>query len=94
MNKQLNFSAINGPGRWLTLIGAGIVLISAVILGAALFVVLLGAVAVLGSVIGVRLWWQRRRLGSASLKQPKPAGKGEQGQIIDAEYSVVDKRDE
>ena len=90
MIKQLNFSRIDGPSRWLGLIGAAIMLLSAVFLGAILFVVLLGAVAVLASVIGVRLWWQRRRLGKATVSPPK---RTEQGRIIEAEYSVVDEDD-
>lgn len=90
MNKQLNFPRIEGPGRWLGLIAATIMLLSAVFLGAVLFVVLLGAVAVVGSVMAVRLWWQRRRLGAAPPVHPKAT---EQGRIIDAEYSVVDDDD-
>jgi hypothetical protein len=85
--KQLNIPRVEGPARWLGLICAAIMLLSAIFLGAVLFVVLLGAVAVIGSIIAVRLWWQRRRLGTAS---PGPSDTVEQGQIIDAEYSVVD----
>jgi hypothetical protein len=89
MIRQFNIPRLDGPGRWIGLVGAAVVVLCAVFLGAVLFVVLLGAVAVLSAVVGARLWWRRRKLGSSSA----PPSSETSGRVIDAEYSVVDDRD-
>ncbi len=80
---------LDGPSRWVGLVGAAIVVLCALFLGAVLFVVLFGAIAVLSAVVGARLWWRRRKLGGAANPQRAESG----GRVIDAEYSVVDDRD-
>ena len=72
-----------GPGRELPRAAA-----TAAWLGAVLFVILLGAVAVLGAVIAVRLWWQRRRLKGTGATSTE-----NRGDIIEVEYRVIDDRD-
>ena len=89
MIKQLNIPRLDGPSRWIGLVGAAIVVLCALFLGAVLLVVMFGAIAVLSAVVGTRLWWRRRKLGASSI--PPTANKS--GHVIDAEYSVVDDRD-
>ncbi len=89
MNNQFKLPRLDGPSRWIGIVGAAIVVLSALFLGAVLFVVLLGAVAVMSAVVGARLWWRRRKLGTSKTPTPKQAS----GSVIDAEYSVVDDRD-
>lgn len=72
------------------LVGA-LVIGASIVLGFVAFVVLGSIIAVLASVIGLRLWWFNRKLRRQGQDRPpdRPAG---QGGLIEGEYRVVDDK--
>jgi protein-S-isoprenylcysteine O-methyltransferase Ste14 len=72
------------------LVGA-LVISAAVVLGFVAFVVLGSIIAVLASVIGLRLWWFNRKLR----RQPPNVASGDSertGGLIEGEYRVVESK--
>ncbi len=73
------------------LVGA-LVIAASVVLGFFAIVVLGSIIAVLASVVGLRLWWFNRRLrrqGQGSRPERTPGAGG----LIEGEYRVVDDKD-
>jgi predicted lipid-binding transport protein (Tim44 family) len=61
---------------------------ASIVLGFVAFVVLGSIVLVLGSIIGLRIWWFNRKLRGQRGVQTPP-GQAEQGGVIEGEYHVV-----
>jgi hypothetical protein len=71
----------------------GLALVGAVLIGAVVLVFLLGFAVLAAAIFAVRAWWLGRTLGRAApaaQEAPDPA----QGQLIEAEYTVVEERAE
>jgi len=74
---------------------AGFVLVGAVMLGMVAFLVIAGFVLVAGIVIWLRVAWIKRRLRKEGIDlHERAAGPRDSGNVIDAEYTVVDSPDE
>lgn len=74
------------------LVGALVIGVS-VVLGFVAFVVLGSVVAVLASVIGLRLWWFNRKLKRHGQNAPT-AGPAKPGGFIEGEYRIVEDDDD
>ena len=74
------------------LVGA-LVIGASIVLGFVAFVVLGSIIAVLASVIGLRLWWFNRKLRRQGQngRPDRPSGPGG---LIEGEYRVVDDKDD
>ena len=70
--------------RLLSALALAVAATVALLLGAALFLVILGAVVILAITLYLRFWWLRRQ----TLKQPQASPKG--GVTLEGEY-VVEK---
>jgi len=75
----------------------GVLLVGAILMGAVLLSIALGVVLIAGLVIGVRVWWLRRKLargsGQASFERDRGRRPHTATEIIDVEYTVVEQRD-
>jgi hypothetical protein len=71
----------------------GLALIGAVVIGAVVLTVVLGLAVLAAAAFALRAWWLKRTLGRAPPK-PGEAPDPAQGQLIEAEYTVVEERDE
>ena len=92
MNGRPSSFGTSGNPLWqaLSLLVFGVLLIGAVVMGAVILAVVLG-VAVIGAIaLYARLWWLRRKVGSATTAGGAEAATG---RLIDAEYTVVEERD-
>lgn len=74
------------------LVGA-LVIGASIVLGFFAFVVLGSIIAVLASVIGLRLWWFNRKLRRQG-RNGRPAGPAAAGGLIEGEYRVVNDKDD
>ena len=88
-----------GPGKptnpllqGLYLVVGGVVLVGAVLMGAVILTIVLSAAVVLGLVFWVRWWWLGRKLRRGN-GPPDVAGQQHRGEVIDVEYTVVEKPD-
>jgi uncharacterized membrane protein len=71
------------------LIGAAILTIGAIFIGAIFLSLFLGLAVIAGLVLYIRLWWLRRKAGTrASRGRPRP------GEYVEVEYTVVQQRSE
>jgi uncharacterized iron-regulated membrane protein len=77
----------------LSLIAAGVVLVGAFFIGAVILAVVLGVAVVAGVALALRVWWIKRKLDRARPPADAPAA-GAQGTLIDAEYRVLEERNE
>jgi membrane protein implicated in regulation of membrane protease activity len=71
----------------------GLALLGAVLIGAVVLVFLLGFAVLAGAIFALRAWWLGRKLRGA-VPEPQRAPDSPPGQLIDAEYTVVEERDE
>ena len=76
----------------LVVIVGALVIAASVVLGFFAFLVLASIVLVLGSVIGLRVWWLNRKLTRAA-RSPATSRPATQTEVIEGEYHVV-KSDE
>jgi hypothetical protein len=96
MNARPNVFGLPG-GPLMQIVSAlvfALLLIVAVVLGAAILAAVVGVAVLAWIVFSVRLWWLRSKLG------PRTAAKGPgeepprpEGRLIDAEYTVLGERD-
>lgn len=91
---QVRARLTNGSGSWLSRIGAAVVLVVALIVGAALSAFLFGFFLVLAAVAGLWLWWQqwriRRKLRRRAASGASAHGaRGHETRVIQGEYEVV-----
>ena len=77
---------------FVVLVGAIVIGVS-IVLGFVAFVVLGSIIAVLASVIGLRLWWFNRQLQRRGRKGG-PEMSARAGGLIEGEYRVVDDEDD
>ena len=91
-----NFPAGNPFANILVVIAGALVIGASIVLGFFAFIALSGIVLVTAAVVGVRVWWLKRKIqrqgapmDAAARKQTSTAG------VIEGEYRVVSKdRDE
>lgn len=62
---------------------------AAIVLGFFAFVVVAGVVVILAGIIGIRLWWFRRKLQAIASHNLRPGQQAESGRVIEGEYTVV-----
>ena len=72
----------------LTLLAAAAVAVIAFVFGAVLLAVVVGLIALGALAFSLRLWWLRRKLGQGA-GQPHV----DQPRVIEAEYTVVERRE-
>jgi hypothetical protein len=81
-----------GPlARIVASIVAVVLLVGAVTFGLIAFVVIAVLVALAGIVIGLRVWWLKRRLEKEGFRPPERPQPQPTGQVIDGEYTVVEE---
>ena len=78
------FPAGNPIANVFVIIVGALVIGVSVVLGFVAFVVLGSIVAVLAAVIGLRLWWFKRKLGATRPPEAKASGG-----VIEGEYHVI-----
>lgn len=85
------FPAGNPIANVLVIIAGTLVIAASIVLGFFALIALSGVVLVAAAVIGVRVWWLKRKIqhgeaaSSGGRRQPPPAG------VIEGEYQVVSK---
>lgn len=103
MRYQISPPPSNPASRVLAGIAAMLVLVGAVFFGVFVLVLILGLGVIVSLVVGLRLWWFRRKLGRqgagpedvSQTRDPRAERQdGESGKVIDAEYEVVSRRRE
>ena len=72
----------------LVVIVGSLVIAASVVLGFFAFLVLASIVLVLGSIIGLRVWWLNRKLSRAA-RSPATPRPSMQTKVIEGEYHVV-----
>jgi len=82
------FPAGNPIANALVVIVGALVIGVSIVLGFVAFVVLGSIVLVLGSIIGLRVWWFNRKLRAQAGAQ-RPPGQTEPSGVIEGEYHVV-----
>ena len=94
-----DFSAGNPIANVLVIIAGALVIGVSVVLGFFAFVALSGIVLISAAVIGLRVWWLKRKLGAkgASEMHGNGAGRASAGniEVIEGEFHIVrEERDE
>jgi len=76
----------------------GVLLVGAILMSAVLLSIVLGVALIVGLVVFVRVWWLRRKLargsGNASFERDTDGRRHAATEIIDVEYTVVERRDD
>ena len=89
------FPAGNPIANVLVVIAGALVIGASIVLGFFAFVALSGIVLVSAAIIGVRVWWLKRKMERSTGGQSAQRPPGAPGGVIEGEYKVVDKdRDE
>jgi uncharacterized membrane protein YphA (DoxX/SURF4 family) len=98
LNNQFNnkqFPLGNPLANVLVVIVGALVMGVSLVLGVVAFVALAGLVLVLAAIIGIRIWWFKRKLGKQySASGNAQAVRPEHIQIIEGEYRDVSRPDE
>ncbi len=88
--KQRQFPAGNPLANALVVVVGVLVIAVSFVLGVVALVALLAAVVVMAAIIGVRVWWLKRKLGPGRKNNVNQAGERAAGaQIIEGEFRVV-----
>ncbi len=86
-----SFPAGNPIANVLVVIAGALVIGASIVLGFFAFIALSGVVLVAAAIIGVRVWWLKRKIQAGqtaeSSRQRKPPPPG----VIEGEYQVVSK---
>jgi len=88
---KTGFPAGNPIANVLVVIAGALVIGASIVLGFFAFIALSGIVLVTAAIVGVRVWWLKRKMqpgepmGNARRKPEKPGG------VIEGEYKVVSK---
>lgn len=82
------FPAGNPIANALVIIVGALVIGASLVLGFFAFVVLSAIILILSAIVGIRMWWFRRKFEKAA---GKPGGPGQSGttRVIEGEYRVV-----
>lgn len=89
------FSGGNPIANVLVVIAGMLIVGASIVLGFFAFVALSGVVLVSAAVIGIRVWWLKRKMQRGQATGGPQATRQAPGGVIEGEYKVVDKdRDE
>ncbi len=91
MKYYISQSPMNPVSRFLTTLVAALALVGFFFFGLIVVAILLAVLIGFGLVFRVRAWWLARK-PAANIATQGPTG--QQGQVIDAEYTVVYRRHE
>ena len=80
------FPAGNPIANALVIIVGALVIAASIVVGFFAFLVLAAALLVMAAIIGIRLWWFRRKLARTPAAGP---ASGKPGQAIEGEYVVI-----
>ena len=86
-----SFPAGNPIANILVIIAGALVIGASIVLGFFAFIALSGIVLVAAAVIGVRVWWLKRRIPQASTAESSSPKQRSPGGVIEGEYKVVSK---
>ena len=92
-----DFPAGNPIANALVIIAGALVIGISIVLGFFAFVALSAIVLVSAAVIGIRVWWLKRKLGNRGTGGPASTADGKARgpvDVIEGEYRVVRKHDE
>jgi hypothetical protein len=89
MPYYINQTPMNPLSRLLAALVAALVLVGAFFFGLVVLALIVGLGLVFWLGLRVRLWWLRRHLPPAEVPSD---GKPGEGEVIDAEYTVVSKK--
>lgn len=88
------FPAGNPIANALVIIVGALAIGASIVLGFFAFVILASVLLILSAIVGIRLWWFRRKFEREYRQQRKPGADGAET-IIEGEYRViVDERDD
>jgi uncharacterized membrane protein YphA (DoxX/SURF4 family) len=85
------FPAGNPIANVLVVIAGALVIGASIVLGFFAFVALSGIVLVSAAIIGIRVWWLKRKMERAMGDQGTQRPPGAPGGVIEGEFKVVDK---
>ncbi len=90
-----SFPAGNPIANVLVIIAGTLVIGASIVLGFFAFIALSGIVLVAAAVIGIRVWWLKRRIQKRSPAGDRGPGRKPPAGVIEGEYKVIRKdRDE
>ena len=90
-----DFRAGNPIANVLVVIAGALVIGASIVLGFFAFIALSGIVLVSAMIIGIRVWWLKRKMERAMGDAGAQRTPGAPGGVIEGEFKVVDKdRDE
>ena len=85
------FLAGNPIANALVVIAGALVIGASIVLGFFAFIALSGIVLVSAAIIGIRVWWLKRKMGPAMGDEGAQRTPGVPGGVIEGEFKVVDK---
>jgi len=86
-----SFPAGNPIANALVVIAGALVVGASIVLGFFAFIALSGIVLVSAAIIGIRVWWLKRKMERAMGEQGARRTPGAPGGVIEGEYKVVEK---
>lgn len=86
-NRQL--PAGNPLANALVIIAGTLLIAVSLVLGFFAFIVLGSLIAIMAAIVGIRLWWFRRKLRRGQGREP---GGSHRADVIEGEYRVVSRR--
>jgi hypothetical protein len=93
-SRNRGFPAGNPIANVLVIIVGALAIGASIVLGFFAFVVLSCVILIMAAVIGIRLWWFKRKMGNAEPFASDTSGGSEArptGGVIEGEYIVVEK---
>lgn len=92
-NRNRQFPAGNPIANALVIVVGVLAIGLSIVLGVMALIALGSIFLVLAAVIGIRVWWQQRRMQKQSRRRgSSQPGSGEQRDVIEGEYRVVSRR--
>lgn len=95
MNRRISFSGVSSGNpliNALMVAGGVLALVALLVFSILAFLVIACIITVLAGIIGIRLWWRRRKLARRAEQRQEP---GTTGSVIEGEYRrVPSRRDE
>jgi predicted lipid-binding transport protein (Tim44 family) len=75
----------------LVVIAGALAIAASVVLGLFAFIALSAIILVTAAMIGIRVWWLKRKLGDTSAAAPPRSQQAKSQSVIEGEFRVVDK---